>query len=395
MIDALPVTKGYEVRCSPLDEAGDALLLDWQKFYGRSASACWMHHLGWIKGYYEGQTEDVRLYPLYQSGTLVGIAPFLVRDWPLRWYLGEIELFRFPLRRLRLLGDSIGFAEDEKAYDALFGKLGAAGGEFDTLFLEGLPVESYLWKYLHSSPLIRASFVAYEPVAPSPHPVLRIQGSFEEYMGKFSSKHRKNLTRSVRQFRDGKLGSMRLERFESQEDVSRFLEDAVAVSRKTYQWIRHNRGLSATELVEKRLRFAAQQGFLRSYVLYCEDKPCSFIVGYQVAGRFLLDEIGFDPALAKYSPGTVTLLLAIEDLFNNNPPEILDMGEYGTYKEMLSTESYLQGTLYLFRPTVYAHFLRTSDRVWRYSSSAMISLMNRLHLKASLRQRLRGWAAAQ
>jgi hypothetical protein len=353
-----------------------------------------MHDPVWLRGYHEHQTDKLRLYSLHQSERLTGIAPFLLRNWPMSWYLGETMIASFPLLRLLLMGNNVVFPEDECAYDMLFAKLAGTDG-FHTVFLDGIPVDSFLWKYLHTSPLIRRSFLLYEPAPPSPHPILRFRGTFEDYMQKYSSKHRKNLMRSVRQFREGKLGSMRFRRFERPEDVPLYMEHAVEVSRKTYQWIRYQRGLSATELITRRLRFAAELGFMRSYLLYLGDAPCAFLVGYQADGRFLLDEIGFDPALAKYSPGTVIQMLTVEDLFEYNRPRIFDLGDYGLYKEMLATESYLQAKVYLLRPSLYMRLLRTGDRACRFANGSMAALLERFHLKTTVKHLLRGWKNSQ
>jgi CelD/BcsL family acetyltransferase involved in cellulose biosynthesis len=214
-------------------------------------------------------------------------------------------------------------------------------------------------------------------------------------MGKFSSKHRKNLLREVKKLRDGALGEMRLVRCESPEEVPAFLEKAFEVSRKTYQWTLCQRGLSATELIRMRVHFAAAQGWLRSYLLFCGERACAFVLGFQYKGRFLLHEIGFDPALAKYSVGTVLQLLAVEDLFLYNRPHILDFEAYGKYKEVFSTESYFQGKLFLFRRGAYTRLLRASHRGCEFTNGFLSSLTDHLNLKSKLKRRLRGWSNSQ
>ena len=77
------------------------------------------------------------------------------------------------------------------------------------------------------------------------------------------------------------------------------------------------------------------------------------LVGFQRRGIFLPLEMGFDPAFAKYSLGTVLQFLLVEHLFANNPPQVLDLGGYGTWKDVLSTTSYLQSRIMLFRPGAY------------------------------------------
>ena len=209
----------YSLRTATLDTIDRDLLAHWQAF--RSSTSSPMHDPSWLKGYFDGQTSNLSVYALYESGSLCGIAPFLRRDWPLKWHLGELCVATFPLRRLRLLGGSLAFPENEAACNLLFRRLLSDGG-FDALYLEEIPVNSFFWKYLQSSNLIHDSFLAYQPDAVSPHPLLRIEGTFEEYMGKFSSKHRNTLQRKVKKLREGALGEMRLLRYESPTEVTTF-----------------------------------------------------------------------------------------------------------------------------------------------------------------------------
>jgi CelD/BcsL family acetyltransferase involved in cellulose biosynthesis len=199
----------------------------------------------------------------------------------------------------------------------------------------------------------------------------------------------------MKKLREGALGQMRLARFETPEEVSAFLEQAVKVSRKTYQWTLHQRGLSATDLLRRRLLFAAERGWMRSYLLHCGGNACAFLVGFQYRGRFLLDEIGFDPALAKYSVGTVLQLLTVEDLFNHNCPSIFDLQDYATYKEVLSTESYLQTKMFLFRRGAYSRFLRTGHHGCQLTTRTVSTVLDRLGWKSKIRKILRGWAGSQ
>jgi hypothetical protein len=265
----------------------------------------------------------------------------------------------------------------------------------DAIYLEDVPIDSFLWKYLHRSELIRKSFLRYQPKLPTPRPMLRVEGTFQQYMGKFNSKHRNTINRKIKKLRDGALGEMRLVRYESAADVSVFLEQAIEVSRKTYQWARHGRGLSAIDRVTRRLKFAAEHGWMRCYLLFCGEHACAFILGFQYEGRFLLDEIGFDPELAKYSVGTVLQMLTVEDLFNHNRPHIFDLQDYGAYKEVLSTDSYLEGKLFLFRPSAYARLLRMGHRGCSLIDKSASTVLNHFNLRTKLRQKARGWAGTQ
>ena len=357
--DTLAGAQSCSLRHNILRAVDDSLVSEWQSFHQRSSPDDPMQDIEWLRGYFDGQTDNVQLYSFVRGGRLVGISPFLRKDWPMTWHLGAWKIAQFPLKRLKLLGNKLDLPEDEAAYDLIFSELAKPDAGFDALYLEEIPLDSFLWKYLHRSELIRRSFLPYEPAPPSLRLLLRLDGSFEQYMDKFSSKHRKNLLREVKRLRQGALGEARLVRYESPEEVPGFLDQAFEVSRKTYQWTLYRRGLSATDLVRKRALFAAKHQWLRSYLLFCGGRACAFAIAYQYGGRFLLEELGFDRGLAKYSVGTVFQLMTVEDLFSHNRPHVLDFHSYGKYKEVLSTESYLQGQVFLFRPGMYSRLLRS------------------------------------
>lgn len=395
MPEVVAPPQSYSVESIRLDAVPDSVAARWEASHVENSCSSPMHDLEWLRGYFASDSQDVVLYCVSESDRFCGLAAFIRRPWPLRWCVGEFTIARLPLNRLRLLGGTVNIPSEESAYDAVFHAIVQDASVIDAVFLEEVPLDSFLWKYLHESPVIRNSFSLYHPEPPSPHPLLRFEGTFEEYMGKFSSKHRKNLNREMKKLRDGALGPMQFERFERPDEVDAFLQRAVDVSKKTYQWNLYQQGLSNAEKVKGRLAFAARHGWMRSYLLSCGGNACAFLVGFQHHGRFILHDIGFDPSLARYSVGTVLQFLAVEDLFGYNRPEVLDLGDYGGYKETLSTESYVQGKLFLFRKGAYGQFVRTGHRCCEWATRTIASSLDRLHLKATVRQRVRGFSRAK
>jgi hypothetical protein len=352
-----------------------------------------MQDPAWVRGYFADQLDKLTIYGVSRAGNAVGHASFLLHDdWPLTLFLGEFEIAELPLKRLLLLDGSMVLPDDAAAYDVLFAEL-LQRADFDCIHFEAIPTESFLWNYLRTNERIRRTFIAYEPSAPLHRAILRFNGSFDDYLAKFGAKHRNTIRRKIRKLRESSLGEMRLVRYETVDQVKEFLDLAVAVSRKTYQWRLHQRGLSATDKLRRRFEFAAAHGWMRCYLLYCGDSPRAFLTGYQHEGTFLLDEIGHDPELSQYSPGTVLQYLVVEDLFAHNRPVIWDLQAYGRYKETLSTESYLEGKLLLFKPTFYSRLVISGDRFCRFSSRIASRLLDRWNLKSKVRNAIRraGW----
>jgi len=342
----------------------------------------------WVKGYFADQLQNLSIYSISQSGGIAGTASFLLLDWPLKCYLGELAVAAAPLNRLRLLGGSIDMPEETSAYDALFAQL-RARPDFDCLYFEEVSTDSFLWKYLHTGTIPSSHFIAYQPEPPALRPILQFGESFESYMQKFTSKHRGNIRRQIRKLREGPLGEMRLARYERTDQVREFVDLAIAVSRKTYQWKIHQRGLSDTDRVARRLSFAAEHGWMRCYLLFCGDTPYAFLTGYQHEGCFLMDEIGHDPALAAYSAGTVLQFLVVEDLFAYNRPVLWDLQDYGSYKDVLSTESYPQGKMFLFKPGLRSRSIIAGDRACRSVTHAASRILDRWKLKHKVKSFLR------
>ena len=286
---AAPAVQGEAVRLERvlLATAREPLLREWKAFEANSTPNSPMQDPEWLQGYFLEDLEKLTSFLLYdRADSVSGSVSFLLKDWPLKLYLGEVSIAELPLRRLRLLGGSPALPEDESLYDLLFRELIATPG-YDALYFTQVPVESFLWKYVTTSRLVRDEFYRYKPDDPSPHPLLRFGASFEEYMKlNFSATHRYTLRRKVTRFQEAAPGPVKLIRYTRPEEVAPFLDAAVQVSRKTYQWNLHQRGLRGTERFERRYRFAADHGWFRSYLLFCGETPCAFLSGYQWKGRY-------------------------------------------------------------------------------------------------------------
>jgi hypothetical protein len=351
-----------------------------------------MHDPRWLNDYFTGQGK-VYVYFLYQADTICGFAAFLLKNWPIRCQIGEMTLARLPLRRMCLLGGSVHFPEDPVAYELLFRELSAGETGFDSVYLEDVAVDSALWNFVETNPIVRRSFSRYVPDAPSPRVLLRLGGSFEEYLGKFSSKHRQTLKRKVRKFQDVAPSETHMLRFSDPDQVDAFLDQAVKISRRTYQWTLLGEGLRGGENVRRHLGFLAKNGWLRSYLLVGKGEPCAFLVGFQYGPCYYLYDMGYDPGWRDYSVGTVLQMGIIEDLFSYNRPAVYDLGEYGTHKQEFATDHYSQGKIFLFRPGIYTALARAGHCICRETSESASALLEHFGLKMKLKKIIRLWSS--
>jgi hypothetical protein len=349
-----------------------------------------MHDPVWLDKYFGIETGEVLVYFLYQGEALRGFAAFVKKYWPVKWQLGEITLAKLPLRRLCLLGGRACFPEDPAAYGLLFRAL-SRENDFDALFMEAIEDDCLLWQLIKSDANINRAFSRYVPDSPRPRVLLRCEGTFQEYLEGFSSKHRKNLVRMWRKFLDATDGQGRWVRVVNTEEVDSFVDQAIEVSRKTYQWNLLGLGLGEPDNLKEKLSFVAGGGWLRSYLLLCKDVPCAFIVAFQYGARCYLQEMGYDPRWRAYSVGKILHLKLIEDLFTCNRPNVYDLGEYATHKQEFGTECSSQGQVFLFRPGAYGALVRAGDRACRVISQIVSGTLERCGLKGRLKRSIRKW----
>src|ERR1035438_840598 len=106
----------YCLQRTSLARASDATLAEWDAFRRRRSPDSPVHDPLWLRGYFDGQLHNLHTYMLYRSGSLSGVASFLLKNWPLKWQLGEVTVAQPSLQRMRLLGGTLNLPEDEVAY---------------------------------------------------------------------------------------------------------------------------------------------------------------------------------------------------------------------------------------------------------------------------------------
>lgn len=369
-----------------------ALLGEWEAFLERHPNHEPIHNPRWLREETPPDPTALRVYLLFRGDELCGVAPVLRQRSTFRWKVGEITIAKPPVTRLCLLGGLALFPHDPAAYEMLMDRL-LASGDWHALLLDAVPTESPVWAFATGSANLRRRLTPYVPERTAPHLLLPIAGDFEAYMGRFSAKHRKNLRRMIRLLQEAVPDGVQFVRITRPDEVDFYLRHAIALSRKTYQWNLLGLGLRLPELLRQRLEFQAANGWLRCYLLFCKEEPVSFIQGFQYAGRYYLDDMGYDPEWATYSAGKVLHLDVIEDLFRDNSPDIYDLGEYGPHKDEFASEQYLQGRILLFRRGLYPAFLRLGHRAARAGTALSSLLLERLGWKKALKKIIRMWSS--
>jgi hypothetical protein len=378
---SVPPCRIFEVR---LDQDLGKLLEAW-----RECNSFFCDHTihcdpDWISERYKQQKKNVHIYFLEKDGVVMGAVPFVLSKELLLGKLGPSVMAKLPLRILQLQGSTPNLPAETTVYDMLFARI--LESKFDAIQFVHAKTESLFWSYLQTSPVIQKFFRLYIESGPLPRLSIRLNGSFESYMKKFSPKARKNRLREIKRLR--MLGDVQCVRVTKTSEIDAFLEAAYGISRKTWQFARHRWGIGGRDIdvVRSEMQFLAERGWLRCYLLKCGTAPCSYIFGQQYGRTFHTADAGVDRAWRSQSAGTVLFLLALEDLFKENSPQFYDLDEYVKYKEHFANESHLHASAWLFRrrayPLLASGIYSTCNAISRKASV----VLEQLHLKSSLRQ---------
>ncbi|HWG36512.1 MAG TPA: GNAT family N-acetyltransferase [Terriglobales bacterium] len=318
------------------------------------------------------------------------VVPVIVKPVELDCQIGEVRLLPLRPRVLQLSGALLGLPEDERAYAAFFRTLLANRARWHALNF-AVPAGSFLEGFLERSPLCRGALRRWQPAPAAEHWLIELPQTFEEYAGKFTSKTRKNRNREVRILEQ--RGAVELACFRRPDQVDAFLQEAGAISGRSYQHRMLRAGLRQPIHLRERLRTAAAQGWLRSYVLRCGGATCSYLLGYQFRGRYYYSKVGYDPAWTGLCAGTVLQWLVLQDLYGSDTPAVFDFGGLGPQMRYFGNRSFMESNVYYFRAGAYSLLVRGSHAAARGISKPALALLDRHELKPKLRnwlRRLRG-----
>ena len=213
--------------------------------------------------------------------------------------------------------------------------------------------------------------------------------SFEDYLGRFSGKTRSTLRRKARKLAK-EAGDYTLTEHRSPAQIEAFLDAALPLSAKTYQARLLDAGLPDSEKARKSMISNAECGQIRCFLLWVNEAPIAYL-SLPLQGRTLVyAHLGYDPEFARFSPGTVLQLLALERLFAEDAYAYFDFTEgEGAHKAMFGTDSIECSSFVLLSPTITNRALLGAREMFDSCVEMGKSLAERTGLIGSVRQALR------
>ena len=133
---------------------------------------------------------------------------------------------------------------------------------------------------------------------------------------------------------------------------------AKTVSAKSYQERLLHEGLPTTPEFMAEAKARAACGGVYAYILFLRNQPVSYVFCFCTNGIATYDYVGYDPAFASLSSGTVLQYAILQSLFNGNRVEIFDFTEgEGQHKSLFKTDEQRCAKTYFFRRGLKVLFL--------------------------------------
>lgn len=176
--------------------------------------------------------------------------------------------------------------------------------------------------------------------------------SFADYMAQFSGKTRSTLRRKAKKLAE-EAGGYTVSEHRTPAEIEAFLAVALPLSAKTYQARLLGAGLPEGPEARRTMLAAAEADQMRAFLLHAGGEAVAYLA-LPVAGETLVyAHLGYDPAFARLSPGTVLQMDALERLFAEERYRWFDFTEGdGAHKELFGTGHAACSTLVLLLPTL-------------------------------------------
>jgi hypothetical protein len=288
----------------------------------------------------------------YEAGQPVALLVGRLESTMVRPRIGYMKLFPISISQFVFVGGGLLGDTSERVATAMVREIRKTlnDGRADRVLISYFPIGSILNKFVKSECSTWCRSFAHQAVQ---HWKTSLPHSFEAFLAKRTKKHRYWLRRIEKVFEAQFEGKVRYSVFKTPQDVEPFCKAAEAVAQGTYQ-----RGLGAgfidNEENRQRLELMARRGWLRSYVVFVEDKPLAFWSGEQIGNTFFLTWTGFDPSYRKYEIGTILFLKMVEDLLSCGIKE-MDYGlGWAQYKERFGDVCLLDQDVIVYAPTLKA-----------------------------------------
>lgn len=268
---------------------------------------------------------------------------------PLTSTIGYKVIYRPIVRSLSIILGGVLICNQEIICSILVNELlnSLKNRDVDIISFHLLPIQSEMIKFIKKSNL---PFILRQYSKPNTHWQMNIPKTMEEFYASKSKNHRKSFRYYSNKIKKDFSDQINIKYYKNENEIDILLNDIEEVEKKTYQ-----RGLQLdskqykANLTKMRIKLAARKNWLRSYIMYINNIPCAFQLGYNYYGYFFLSSTGYDPKFKKYSLGIFLFLEIIKEFCEDENINTWDFGRGDAdYKRSFGTTSWQEVDVRLF-----------------------------------------------
>jgi CelD/BcsL family acetyltransferase involved in cellulose biosynthesis len=218
---------------------------------------------------------------------------------------------------------------------------------------------------------------------------IAMDGSFAAYLAGFSGKTRATLRRKAKKLAEA-TGGYTVTAHRTPAEIEAFLAAALPLSARTYQARLLGAGLPDSAEARRAMLAAAEADALRCFLLHADGEAIAYLA-LPVVGRTLIyAHLGYHPACAPLSPGTVLQIEALERLFAEQRFAHFDFTEgEGAHKALFGTGWVACSSQILLEPTVANRTLLTARAGFDGAVSTAKALAERSGMLGRVRSAIR------
>ncbi len=309
---------------------------------------------------------NIRIYLfLYTENSKISLfIPFYIEKEEYGLKLSIKTIYKLQVKTLKLFGNSISYNRNvnrNNIINYIAEAIDKIKDKYDFIRINDVitdSIESEISSHLQN---INSDYVEWKDKEEARR-FIKLDNDIDTYLGSMKRKVRYNLKRNIKLFETGH-GKPLLRKTVNRDEVSSFLNHTEEIYKKTWQANSLGYEQKNTDYNHRKMSLISELGNLRSYVLFKDKTPVAFVIGYQFKNNYIYQDIGYDPAYKKWSPGSVLLFLLIEELFSIDKPELLDFG-FGEndYKKIYGNTEKISSNIYIYKKYTKGHAVISAQK---------------------------------
>jgi hypothetical protein len=270
------------------------------------------------------------------------------RSLPVR--VGFAVVYTATAEVLEFLPNGIRGNRSEEIFQALIQSADDAleQGEADVVWWRNVEVKSLFHDCVSRSvPLLFSDCSGWRET----HWLMQFPEGAKGMFARLNRKQRSKMARKYKRFKTYFTGRMEVRCFTREDELEEAMAAMEAIADKSDKRLM-GFGFFQSETAKATTRVMAAKGWLRIFVLYVAGCPVAFWMGSIYEGCLKADNVGYDAAWRKFSPGTFLFLEILENL-REQEIETVDFGHGDMqFKRSFGESAREESTIEVYAPTL-------------------------------------------